>query len=138
MTKKFTEEEYQKIAEIADKTIKGIYFGSSPVRNFWNELSDSLVGEKYFLCTYGKEIFAIANPATRDWAHEQFVEKEKKYYWTTKNKDKNGNVMYLKRDPSGSIERVPHAFHGENERLTEPEVIAEGYNPDYYEKEEVE
>lgn len=62
--------------------------------------------------------------------------KNKKYYWTTKNKDKYGNVMHLKRDPSGSIERVPYSFHGENERLTEPEVIAEGYNPDYYWKED--
>ncbi|WP_288846665.1 hypothetical protein [uncultured Fructobacillus sp.] len=92
MTKKFTEEEYQKIVEIAD----------------------------------------------REWAHEKFVEKEKKYYWTTKKKDKYGNVMHLKRDPSGSIERVPYAFYSENERLTEPEVIAEGYNPNYYLKEEVE
>lgn len=61
-----------------------------------------------------------------------------KFYWTTKKKDNYGNVMHLKRDPSGSIERVPYAFHSESERLTEPEVIAEGYNPNFYMKEEVE
>lgn len=61
-----------------------------------------------------------------------------KFYWTTKKNDNYENVMHLKRDPSGSIERVPYAFHGENERLTEQEVIDEGYNPDYYVKEEVE
>lgn len=67
-----------------------------------------------------------------DYYHHQ------KFYWTTKKKDNYGNVMHLKRDPSGSIERVPHAFHGENEQLTEPEVREEGYNPDYFLKEEVE
>ncbi|CAK1254978.1 hypothetical protein LMG30237_ALEAABJJ_01633 [Fructobacillus tropaeoli] len=142
MNKKFAEEEYRAIAKAGDKAANEV-FGLIDSRVDFEELlrmeapnQDNVFYPEFTL--YNQQIMAIANPLTRDWAHEQFVEKEKKYYWTTKNKDKNGNVMYLKRDPSGSIERVPHAFHGENERLTEPEVIAEGYNPDYYEKEEVE
>jgi hypothetical protein len=67
-----------------------------------------------------------------DYYHHQ------KFYWTTKKKDNYGNVMHLKRDSSGSIERVPHVFHGKNEQLTEPEIRKEGYNPDYYLREEVE
>lgn len=31
-----------------------------------------------------KEGLALANPASREWAHEQFVEEEKRYAWTLK------------------------------------------------------
>lgn len=82
-------------------------------------------------------LFSHAENAAEMFKKYSDYYKNRKYYWTTKKKDNYGNVMYLKRDPSGSIERVPVAFRGKSEQLTEPEVIKEGYNPEYYLKEEV-
>lgn len=142
MMKKFTEEQYRAIAKAGDKAANEV-FGLIDSRVDFEELlrmeapnQDNVFYPEFNL--YNQEIMAIANPATRHEAKEKYVEKEKKYFWKSKNKDIYGNVMHLKRDPSGSIERVPHAFHGKNEQLTEPEVRNEGYNPDYFWKEEVE
>lgn len=92
MTKKFTEEEYQKIANFFDKVNKKYYMGL---------LSSNLVDEVFekFCRDYDyqldwQEIVAIMNPITRDWAHEQFVEKAKKYYWKSKKTDK---MVFLRR-----------------------------------------
>lgn len=138
MTKKFTEEEYQKIVEIADKTMKGSYFGSIPVRNFWNELLDSTIGEKYYLSKYGKEIMAIANPITRNQAHEQFIEKEKEYIWKTKKKDSENDCLILYKivDTGGIL--TDFKSKTTPDPITESEIREWGYNPDMFDKEEVE
>ena len=54
MTKQFTDEEYHNIIELERMYVK----------------SDE---------EYRRE--ALRNPLTREWAHDQFVEKEKKYRW---------------------------------------------------------
>ncbi|GAP05105.1 hypothetical protein, partial [Fructobacillus tropaeoli] len=82
MTKKFTEEEYQKIADCFDKVNKKYNMGlMNP--NVLSQIADELFGKFNFIDDW-EGIFAIANPATRDEAHEKFVEKENKYYWKSK------------------------------------------------------
>lgn len=80
MTHKFTEEQYQKIVKIADEYESNSAFG------IIGDISQKSIGAIFFeseLCVQidfeenAKEIMAIFNPATREWAHEQFVEKEK-------------------------------------------------------------
>lgn len=78
------------------------------------------------------EALAIANPLTREWAHEQFVEKEKKYYWSTKNKNKKGKPMTLFKS-NGGIAQMTGTKHA----LTETEIKSWGYNPEMFDKEEV-
>lgn len=80
----------------------------------------------------GDEALAIANPLTREWAHEQFVEKEKKYYWSTKKKSKKGKPMTLFKSAGGIAQMI-----GTKHALTETEIREWGYNPEMFDKEEV-
>lgn len=130
MTKKFTEEEYQKIVGIADRLKKEYDMG------FLNNSLVYLMQEELFddfnLVDDWQEIVAIANPITRKWAYEQFVEKEKKYLWRYKKSDHHDYKMYLKKT-RGLImldSGLPSSF-------TETEVIEAGYNPNMFFKEEV-
>lgn len=116
MTKKFTEEQYQEIVETQEE----LFFNN--VLNVGRDgeyLYDSLKTElKRFISNNDLEEVALAifNPLTRDWAHERFVKKEKKYYWRYKKKDDDGY----------------------DESFTEKEIIEAGYNPDMFDKKEVE
>jgi hypothetical protein len=139
----FTEEDYQTIVDVSDKTIKGIYFGSTPVGIFWEKLLDSRVGEKFLLATYGKEIMAIANPLTREWAHEKFVEKEKYYKWRLKNKkDSDGDSVFITKSGFDVIRTGSFTNNqiknGVVKFFTESEIREWGYNPDMFDREEVE
>ncbi|CAK1250170.1 hypothetical protein R53140_OCIKHKEL_01351 [Fructobacillus fructosus] len=144
MTKKFTEEEYQKIVEIADRllddknradielsTLDEIYFRIQKSSN---------AEENNKFKDLNQELALIALPKSRDWAHEQFVDKEKKYYWRRKKNDKDDDSVYLDIDAYGVM--APHSFYSHQidylPSFTESEVIEAGYNPDYYWKEEVE
>ncbi|KMK52612.1 hypothetical protein FEFB_16600 [Fructobacillus sp. EFB-N1] len=82
-----------------------------------------------------QELALIALPKSRDWAHEQFVEKEKNYIWKYKKTDEDGDTWYLEKD-SGLI--VPGLPSKTFDSFTEKEVIEAGYNPDMYDKKEVE
>lgn len=133
MTKKFTEEEYQKIVDCFDRLNKKYNMGlMNP--NLLIQIQDELFGELDFINDW-KEIFAIANPATREVAHEQFVEKEKKYFWKSKNADKKGKEIFITVGPEGypSLE-TDITWHP----LTEREIREWGYNPDMFNKEDVE
>ncbi|NLS38673.1 hypothetical protein GHU05_07030 [Fructobacillus tropaeoli] len=133
----FTEEDYQTIANVADNTIKGNFFGEKPVRNFWNELLDSRLGENIFLCTYGKEIMAIANPATRHEAKEKYVEKEKKYHWISKKQFTNGKFKILVESANGYPIDMFYTSSRRCGSFTETEVREACYNPDMFDREEV-
>lgn len=143
MTKKFTEEEYQKIVEIADRllddknradielsTLDEIYFRIQKSSN---------AEENNKFKDLNQELALIALPKSRDWAHEQFVEKEKKYYWVSKKTDEDGDYIHICGDRIGrpsnfySPKRSPIGF-----LFTESEVKAAGFNPDMFNKEEVE
>ncbi|QHJ80558.1 MAG: hypothetical protein [Caudoviricetes sp.] len=133
MTKKFTEEEYQKIADCFDKLKKEYNMGIlNP--NVTLHFQEELFNDFDFINDW-PEIVAIMNPITRDWAHAQFVEKEKNYIWKYKKTDEDGDTWYLEKD-SGLI--VP-GFHSKTfDSFTEKEVIEAGYNPDMYDRKEVE
>lgn len=101
MTKKFTEEQYQKIVESNDDKAS-------------------------------KELFvtlAIANPLTREWAYDKFVEKEKRYIWKL-------NGLYLVRaiDDDGSIY---FGSHDASMALSTSQIKEWGFNPEMFDREEV-
>ena len=91
MSKKFTEEQFNKLVEIKEKYFSNNLLangigGENPnqaIREYDIKLSDFIWIENLV-----NEAVAIMNPLTREWAHEQFVEKEKKYYWTKNTKHK--------------------------------------------------
>lgn len=135
MTKKFTEEEYQKIVEIADKYFEQQKSTVTPVviRYIYNDLFSDKTVENEKIRGLSQEVVLIALPKTRDWAHEKFVEKEKKYYWEYKKKDDEGYAWGLQK-LNGLIKLrfIKYSL------LTKKEVIEAGYNPDMFDKKEVE
>ncbi|WP_459524686.1 hypothetical protein [Leuconostoc lactis] len=75
------------------------------------------------------------------FTEEQFVEKEKKYVWTLKKVDKSGIKMHLYKDYFGRVKTflsVTNVNIDDNEKLTEKEIREWGYNPEMFNKEEVE
>lgn len=132
---KFTEEQYQKIVEIVNKYPNfGKQYsvpngGEGEPSTTYRELINGIFGsiyrsEKQFLEV--QYMLALANPLTREWAHDKFVEKEKKYYWKL-------NGLYLIKDHSdGSI-----IFDSYKNLFTESEIKEWGYNPDMFDREEV-
>lgn len=141
MIKKFTEEQYQKIVEIADEYQSNSAFGiigDTIQKSIGEEFYETELVNEIDFYENSKEMMAIANPLTREWAHDKFVEKEKKYYWTSKGEDSKGlkRRLYIKAD------RVRDYFedeflYNENEVLTEQQVYQWGYNPEMFDKEEV-
>lgn len=144
MSKKFTEEQYQEIVEIADE-----YQGDSAFGIIGDTTQNSIGAEFYEtelvneidFYENSKEMMAIVNPLTREWAHEQFVEKEKKYYWTSKKEDISNFVKRIYKDRYDMIS--DHSMmkndisNDVDEQLTENEIKAWGYDPDMFDKEEV-
>lgn len=120
MSKKFTEEQYQKLCNIDFYSLS---------EDQANEILDILIDgslkpsrEQMNMAT------ALANPLTREWAHDKFVETEKKYYWTNKKGNKVGlyemdGLIFLK-------ERYWAP-------LTESEIKAWGYNPEMFDRKEL-
>ncbi|CAK1237487.1 hypothetical protein [Fructobacillus cardui] len=138
MTKKFTEEEYQKIVEIADK-----YFDQHKelavtvnLKNIYDYIFYNETVEKLKIGRLNQELIAIALPKTREWAHDHFVEKEKKYYWRHKKTDKLGKRWYLSKQ-SGLVSLNAKDKSGAYP-FTESKIRSWGYDVDMYEKKEVE
>ena len=130
---KFTEEQYQEIINFDDFEVV-----------YRLGLADSFVGEIITFINKNDlhaEAMALANPLTREWAHDKFVEKEKRYYWTGSKEDNVGFVKRLYKDDDGMI--IDHGIRkedtdkAEDEQLTESEIKAWGYNPDMFDREEV-
>lgn len=136
MSKKFTEEQYQKLVLLQKE-----YFSNNvlyPDKDFKSLVGVIRIDEKClynFIVSYSLEnkTVALMNPLTREWAHEQFVEKEKKYYWTTKKRNGQGKSMKLFHGAGGIVQMM-----GPKEPLTEKEIREWGYNPEMFDKEEVE
>lgn len=122
MTNKFTEEQYQEIIK-AWGNEAGYVKGIQAVVDYLSSLEMSFMVD---------EAVALANPRTRLGAHEQFVEKEKKYYWTTKKKNGQGKSMNLFHGAGGIVQMI-----GPKQLLTESEIREWGYNPEMFDKEEV-
>ena len=127
---KFTEEQYQKIVIAWD------------FEDTYAEATQAVIDVISVFVTEDlqDEALAIANPLTREWAHEQFVEKENKYVWTLKKVDKSGIKMRLYKEYFGRVQpffSVKNANIDDNEKLTESEINEWGYNPEMFDKEEV-
>lgn len=133
---KFTEEQYQEIIEAWE--------GECSYPNAMKAVIEKINGYASLLPDFNttNKAIVIANPLTREWAHEQFVEKEKKYYWTGSKENNDGFVKRLYKYGDGMI--VDHSIRkeytdkAEDEQLTESEIREWGYNPEMFDKEEVE
>lgn len=133
MTNKiFTEEQYQLIVQTYDYEIDTQAWGLLDYIAI-DKFSNKLIGDFNF--QNSKEIMAIANPLTREWAHDQFVKQEKKYIWKSKKKDYEHDNVYLEKLVGAILTTYDRDFA---EPLTESEIREWGYNPDKFEREDVE
>ncbi len=127
---KFTEEQYQKIVDAWDSRI--VY--TSKTQSVIEELKAGYLGMV-------DKALALANPLTREWAHDKFVEKEKKYVWTIKKTDSSGYCISPNKDSDGLIRTIVETRNDKtlataSNSLTESEIKAWGYNPDMFDREE--
>lgn len=136
---KFTEEQYQKIVEIQEGQYSDdLYFeprsGNKAVEHVVEknnpELNDFI--DKNYL---GNQAIALMNPLTREWAHEQYVEKEKKYLWTT---PLVAGIKYALIKENGKYVLSDMYLTGKGTPLTELEVVNIGLKTDWFNKEEAE
>lgn len=120
MNKKFTEEQYQEIIRTYENNSGYDNKATAVIRvvdNFNNSLSYN-------------EAFALANPATRELAYDQYVEEEKKYVWRLKT-DKNLVIStlfdgwFVDGAPAGKM------------RFSEKEIAKSPFKPEWFDKEEV-
>jgi hypothetical protein len=135
MEKKFTEKEYQKIVDCF-KRLNNNYNMGLLNNNLVRNMQDGLFNGFDFINDW-PEIVAIANPRTREQAHDQYVEKEKKYYWKSK-KQFGGRFKVLVKSSDGYPSDSFYLSPINRDVFTETEVIEGGYNPDMFDKEEVE
>lgn len=141
---RFTEEQYQKIVEIADEYMLTSDFGimgDITQKSIGTEFLKTELSSEIDFRLSAEEIIAIANPLTREWAHEKFVEKENRYVWTSKKANSSGRHKRLYwQQPSASIRdyfTLDERSSDESELLTESEIKEWGYNPDMFDREEV-
>jgi len=131
MSNKITEEQYREIIRTCEN--------NSGYDN--KVLSVIRVVDKFNGSLNYHEAFALVNPVTSEWAHDKFVEKEKKNYWTGNKEDNAGFVKRLYKDEEGMVVdkgiRKGDTDKDENEQLTESEIKAWGYNHEMFDKEEV-
>lgn len=120
MSKKFTQEEYRKIVELHDKRDFSVDGVLDVINYFVHNISRARDIDI-------NRALAIANPLTREWAHDKFVEKEKKYVWKL-----NGFVL-LQSLSDGSL----YFEKDDGYLLSESEIRKWGFNPDMFEREEV-
>lgn len=121
MTKKFTEEQYQNIVEKWDGEISYI------------EATKAVVG--YLVVedlgySISEQALVLANSLTREWAHDKFVEKEKKFLFT-KIKEVEGEVLSLNQ-----CDKDAHIYldFDDPTPLTIKQVEDYGYNLDKFTK----
>ncbi|CAK1246373.1 hypothetical protein [Fructobacillus cardui] len=138
MNKKFTEEEYQKIVEVADQELnKTGLIALIKLQRIYERVQESASSKEHnHFRDMNQELALIALPKSRDWAHDQFVEKEKKYGWQLKPLFDDDDEIYLKEYENGIIGYTINSNHASP--LTESKVREWGYNPDMFDREEVE
>lgn len=135
MTKKFTEEQYQNIVKAGQSENVYIHRTQAVIDYLIDILNVDVT-------LVGDEALAIANPLTREWAHDKFVEKEKKYYWTSKKQDDVNDVVVLRKFYTNMVIGQPKNIKEPVLRnmdfcLTESEIKVWGYNPEMFDREEV-
>ena len=121
MSKMFSESQYQEIIQ-AWESVRGFVEATASVIELVDDFEDGL--------GYN-EALALANPKSREWAHGLYVERERRYYWTSLKKDEYGVYWYLMRDVAVIMMGDERQF-GLDEQLTESEVREWGYDPDKF------
>jgi len=121
MSKMFSESQYQEIIQ-AWESVRGFVEATASVIELVDDFEDGL--------GYN-EALALANPKSREWAHGLYVDKERRYYWTSLKKDEYGSHWYLMRDVAVIMMGDERQF-GTEEQLTESEVREWGYDPDKF------
>lgn len=141
---KFTEEQYQKIVEIAyEYQINSAFgiIGDTTQKSIGKEFYETELANEIDFYENSKEMMAIVNPLTREWAHDKFVEEEKKYVWTSKKANSSGRHKRLFwQQQSASVRdyfTISENAFDSSEQLTESEIKAWGYNPEMFDREEV-
>lgn len=129
---KFTEEQFNRLVEIQEDQYQVDLFLAP--RDDYSSIGDTVAQTdndlEFFISQYdlGNEAVALMNPLTRELAHDQYVEKEKKYYWTSK---KGNNVGIYEMDGIIFLKERYWA------PLTESEIKAWGYNTEMFDKKEL-
>ncbi|MBS9335017.1 hypothetical protein LQZ24_05740 [Fructobacillus sp. M1-13] len=142
MTKKFTEEEYQKIVDIADGNINYLdLINTTALTQVYELVQESSTLKEYKKFKEPRqELTLIALPKSREWAHDQFVEKEKKYRWRSKKKDNDDDPVYITIDDYGvvTLKSICNTKIFPAAVVTESEIRGWGYTPEMFDREEVE
>lgn len=143
---KFTEEQFKKLVEIQeDQYCDDLYFepkSSNKAVEHVVEQHDPELNDFIDNNSLGNEAVALMNPVTRELAYEKYVEKEKRYVWTSKKRTNSGDANRLFESIYGGINVV--SIRGgrkeviQREKLTESEIREWGYDPERFDKEEVE
>ena len=122
MSKKFTEEQYQKIVDAWEETYDYVL----SVKNVIETVES--FGEVYELQI--GEALALANAVSTEWAHEQFVEKEKKYVWELKS---DNGLAISNLNGQWFLDKTPSDI----ECFSEAEIENSPFKPEWFDKEEV-
>ena len=133
---KFTEEQYQKIVDLQENDYKfSILEENGNGHSFWRSLINVEPDVAVFVGTNKllDELAALANPLTREWAHDQYVEKEKKYVWRLKT-DKTSVISKL--CGVWFLDKTPTEYN--ITYFSEKEIENSPFKPDWFNKEEVE
>lgn len=117
---KFTEEQYREIIKVWRSETSYVKSMQAIVDHLSSIDMSIMAGEAV----------ALANPRTRDWAHEQFVEEEKKYVWHLKS---DNDWVISKLFGGWFVDNNP----ANNKYFTEKEIENSPLNPEKFNKEEV-
>lgn len=136
----FTENQYQKIIngfdEISSKYNLG-FMNHNVVKKFQEFIYEEF-GTVFYLSDEWPKIVALANPETREQAHEQYVLKEEKFIWRSKRRDKDGDPIILSKNSFGSVisdnDEFNNCIYREQSRfhITESEANDWGYTTEFY------
>jgi len=128
MTKKFTEEQYQKIVEIGNQYHDDRMRKTETLLDY---VFNDIVFKGGAVTQPLDKAMAIANPLTRELAHNKYVEKEKKYVWESKRETAGGGVKRLYDAAIGItdsfVEKTKPTHNGN--WITETDVRKWGYDP---------
>lgn len=135
MSKKFTEEQYRTIVEISYQYHDDRIKKTDVLLSYMYDDFGFKGGEDTQVLD---QALALANPLTRELAHNKYVEKEKKYVWQSKQETSGGEVKRLYNAAIGitdSFRDKTEPTHNGN-WITETEVKKWGYNPEMFDKKE--
>ena len=135
---KFTEEQYQKIVEVFEKVNDEYNMGflNPNVVTFFQDKLYKEFGDVMYFVEDWQFITAFANPLTREWAHDKFVEKEPEFHFILKNTHDSERWSYhLVINGRGAIILFPWSEENDDKPLfKESEIIKWGFNPEMFDR----